>query len=146
MSKRFRRQDAKLYKKLGTKWRKPKGHQSKLRVKKSGSGMLVRVGYRTKRTERVNVPLISNLNDLDAIKGAARIAGDVGAKTTLAIAEKAGQRGIKILNMKKVKRAEKILEAINSKREMKVTKAEEKKADKEIKATQEAPLAEKKEG
>lgn len=115
MSKRFKPQDYFRYKKLGTSWRRPKGRQTKLRVGKSGSGLLVKVGYGTKGKEKV--PLISSWKDLDKVKGAALIAADVGAKRVIEIAAKAKERGVKILNMKKVRRAEKIALSIKTRKE-----------------------------
>lgn len=135
MSKRFKRQDYTAYKKLGIKWRKPKGHQSKQRVKKGGSGPMPRIGYGTKKAIRVSVPVIRNVKDMEPVKGAARIASGVGAQNVLAIADKAKQLGIEILNMKKVRRAERITKSIQAKKEVKkVTeiKTEKKKADKEV--------------
>ncbi len=114
MSKRFRRQDAAFYKRLGTKWRRPKGHQSKMRAQKGGAGRLPRIGYGSK--ERIIVPVVRNEADLNGLKSAL-IASSVGAQRVLEIAKKAGEQGIKILNMKKVKRAKKIASLMQQKKE-----------------------------
>lgn len=119
MSKRFKRQDYAAYKKLGIKWRKPKGHQSKQRVKKRGSGPMPRIGYRTKKEVRTIISVVRNVKDLGTIKGAARIAAGVGARTVLAIAEEAKKLKIEILNKKKIRRAEQIMKAIKPKKEIK---------------------------
>ncbi len=126
MSKRFRRQDAAFYKRLGTKWRKPKGHQSKLRVKKGGSGMLPRIGYGSK--EKTAIPVICSEKELVGAK-AVRIGTGVGAKRVLVIAEAAKERGVKILNMKKIKRAERIAKIMQEKKALQKSKTEEKKKD-----------------
>jgi large subunit ribosomal protein L32e len=107
MSKRFKQQDYFRHKKLGISWRKPKGRQSKLRVKKGGSGILPRIGYGTKRRHGVSV--LRSLREVEAANAEnALIASGIGANKALKIAEKAKQKGIKILNMQKVRRAEKI--------------------------------------
>ncbi|MBI3190422.1 hypothetical protein HYZ41_01825 [archaeon] len=55
MSKRFKSQDHFRYKRLGKRWRRPVGWQSKLRLKKGGSGMSVAVGYRSPVVSRGKV-------------------------------------------------------------------------------------------
>jgi len=127
MSKRFKPQDYVRYKKLGLRWRKPKGHQSKLRVGKGGSGMLVKVGYGSKPKE--TLALITSVKDVNNAKRGL-IASGVGAKETLRIAEYAAKLGVKILNMKKIKRAQKLAKALQSRKEtakVKATKKEEEK-------------------
>lgn len=112
MSKRFKRQDYFRYKKLGIKWRRAKGRQSKMRLGKGGSGMKPGPGYRSIRQERHLVrglvPVIAgNENDLGSLseKHGIIISGSVGAKKAVAIAAAAKEKGIRILNMKKLKRA-----------------------------------------
>ncbi len=104
MSKRFKTQDYFRYRKLGRRWRRPVGLQSKLRLKKGGSGLRPAVGCGTAGKP---LPLIVyNVNDLqkDCSNGVL-IACPVGAKKGAAIAAKAKELGIKILNMKKAKSA-----------------------------------------
>lgn len=107
MSKRFKTQDYAKFKKLGIRWRKPSGRQSKLRVKKTGSGMLVKVGYRTAKSIRgkiqgMDAPVISNISGL-AGKKAVIISSSVGLKKAQAILEKAADLGVKVLNGRRVK-------------------------------------------
>lgn len=100
--------------------------------------MLVRIGYGTKKM--AGPTMIKNIKDLEQAKSAL-IASSVGAKKTLRIAEQAKKRGVKILNMKKVRRAERIVKAIQKKKEAagkskveEKTGVEEKKTDKEAEA------------
>ena len=142
MSKRFKTQDYAKFKKLGIRWRKPSGRQSKLRVKKTGSGMLVKVGYRTAKSIRgkirqntnkmgydsgsegyMDAPVISNISGL-AGKKAVIISSSVGLKKAKAILEKAADLGIKVLNGRRVKdglksREEKIKKAATPEEEKK---------------------------
>ncbi|MBI2579945.1 MAG: hypothetical protein HYW27_03520, partial [Candidatus Aenigmarchaeota archaeon] len=128
MSKKFKTQDYFRYPKLGKRWRRPKGLQSKLRLKKGGSGMLVSIGYGTKASQRntvngVKYCMVSNENDLSSADAkAVMISSGVGAKKTAEIAARAKELGVRILNMKKVKRAGKVNKA-------KQKKSAEKKVD-----------------
>ena len=124
MSKKFKTQDYHRYKKLGTRWRKPKGRHSKLRAGKSGSGIAASIGYGTNRAIRDKIRkmeclIASNVNDLKDAKEAILISSTVGSKKAALIAEAAKQRGLKILNMKKVKKSERIFKELDVKRKMK---------------------------
>ena len=155
MSKRFKRQDYFRYKKFGTKWRKPKGRQSKLRKEKKGSGLKPKIGYKKKERFVVRVHingkdkffkpiLIKTPDELIKInneKEAALIASSVGSKKVTIIKEKAKQLGITILNMKKVKKAvkkskEKIRKRQEKLKEKEKAAKEEKKKEKESKTIQ----------
>lgn len=118
MSKDFKSQDHFRYKKLGKRWRRPVGWQSKLRLKKGGAGRKVSVGYGSfKEGELDEVILVDSINDVIAAKGRpVRIASGVGAKKTLAISQKAKELGSRIVNAKKVKRAGKIQKGIAAKK------------------------------
>ncbi len=109
----FLRQDYHTYSRLKRKWRRPKGHQSKLRVNKGGSGVRPRVGFGTKREV---IRVIRNLADLEKIKGSAMIASALGAKKTAEIAKRAGELGITILNKRKLKRYERISKNLEKRR------------------------------
>ncbi|MBI2076558.1 MAG: hypothetical protein HYT72_04900 [Candidatus Aenigmarchaeota archaeon] len=138
MSKRFKTQDYAKFKKLGIRWRKPSGRQSKLRVKKTGSGMLVKIGYGTAKSIRgkiqnADAQLISNVSELNGRK-AVIISGSVGLKKAQAILEKADGLGIKVLNSRRIKdglksRKEKIKKQVGAVKE-------EKKEAKETTATE----------
>lgn len=112
MSKRFKRQEWFRYKRLGTSWRRPKGHHSKMREHKGYRQDVVSIGYRKKRAERGLHPcglrevLVSNpkeLEDIDPRMEVARIKGSVGNRKRLEIVNVAKEKGIKVLNAGGVK-------------------------------------------
>mgnify|MGYP001558071725 CR=1 FL=1 len=126
----FLRQDYHTYSRLKRKWRRPKGHQSKLRVNKGGSGVRPRVGFGTKK-EKIHV--ITNLSDLEKVKGRVLLASGIGAKKAAEMAKRANELGITILNKRKLKRYEKIVKNLEKKKIRKTEIKKEKEA-KEIKA------------
>ncbi len=135
MSKKFKPQDYFRYKKLGKRWRRPVGLQSKLRINKGGSGNLVSIGYRTAKNMRykvdgMDVIIVYNASDLARVgNGVALIGSSVGAKKTRVIQEKSKELGIRVLNMKKIRRADKRFSSIEKKRAEKKKKKEEKKKE-----------------
>ncbi len=139
MSKKFKSQDYFRYPRLGTKWRRPKGRQSKLRKGKGGSGMRVSMGYGTKAEEKNTIngmkfSVVKSVRDLESAKEAIIISATLGAKKTNLIAERAKQLNLMILNKKKAKKAERMEKEIakrkHSKKEEKKKKAAEDKAKK----------------
>ena len=127
--KKFIRQDYFRYKKLGIKWRKPKGRQSKLRLGKKGAGIKPRVGRKTPSERFIIVNNVSELEKTSAKK--ILIGRNVGNKKALIIAEEAKKRNIEIVNRKRLKQAGKIKKKIELKKEMKSKKKEEAKKQKE---------------
>ena len=80
-NKRFKRQEYARYKKLGIKWRRPRGktlHPS---------------GYND-----VLVHNLQELEDLDPATDAARISASIGKRKKALMLEKASELGIKVLN------------------------------------------------
>lgn len=143
MSKRFKTQDYFRYRRLGTKWRKSKGRQSKLRIRKGGSGLRPSVGYGTEKSKRnlvhgLRVTNVSSANQLQNLteRHGIIIAGSVGGKNALEIYKAAKEKGLKILNMKKVKKALKREEEIRKRHEEKAKAKEKIKA--EAKKTEES--------
>jgi len=113
MSKKFKAQDYFRYPKLGKKWRKPRGLQSKLRLRKGGSGMHVAVGYGKKYTPQ---PLLVRCaKDLENCPNGVIFSSGLGSRKTAMLTLKAKEKGIRIFNMRKVKRAAR-LEAVLKKR------------------------------
>ncbi len=104
----FIRQLARTYKRrLGLKWRKPRGSQSKLRKHMKSKGFIPSVSYGTPKALRYLHPsglkevLVSNMKDLERIdvgKDAAKISHGVGKKKKLEILKKAEELKIKVLN------------------------------------------------
>ena len=111
MSKKFRRQEKYAEKRVKNKtWRKPRGINSKMRMREGGKAPAVRVGYRTPVEYRGFHPsgfreiLINNEKQLMMIikiadgKTAIRIASTVGGKKRAAILKIADEAKLKILN------------------------------------------------
>jgi large subunit ribosomal protein L32e len=128
MTKRFLRQDYTVHKRLKRKWRKPKGRQSKLRVRKGGSGKKVSIGYGKKKKEQPVI--VKDLKALENIKGDIIISSGLGSRKVIMISKKAKEAGIKILNMKKVKKALKKEKLLELKKEAGKKKEEKKKEEK----------------
>ena len=146
MSKNFKAQDYFRYKKLGKRWRRPVGLQSKLRIKKGGSGRKVSAGYRTpvmlrNKIDGLDVIAVNNVADLSKVgNNIAIIASGVGARKTKMISEKAKELDIRVLNMNKVRFAKRLSKSIEKKHAEKkkheIEKKKQEKAEKEKKETQ----------
>lgn len=104
---KFRRQEWFRYKKLGEKWRKPKGIHSKMRRRYKYRPPMAAVGYRTPKKvrglhasgfEEVLIHNPTQLEGLDPKTQAARVGATVGYKKRLDIEKKASELGIHILN------------------------------------------------
>lgn len=124
MKRKFLRQNWFRYKKLGKKWRRPRGRHSKMRTRRKGKPPRPSIGYKKQKEIRGTVQgfkpiLISNVNDLDKIKigEAIIISSRVGLKKALEISKKAEDLGIKILNPRKIRKAEKISRKIKMREE-----------------------------
>lgn len=92
-------------KRIGHRWRKPRGIDNKKRVRFKFAGNSPRVGYGNSQKVKGLHPsgyhevLVCNLSKLGAIKdNVVRIAASVGAKKRKMIEEKAKQMGLRILN------------------------------------------------
>lgn len=104
---KFRRQEWFRFTKLGEKWRKPRGSDSKMRLGIRGKPAVVSVGYRSPRSVRGIHPsgLVEilvhgprDLDGLDAGKQAIRIASGVGGRKREKILARAKELGIRVLN------------------------------------------------
>ncbi|WP_297465298.1 50S ribosomal protein L32e [Thermococcus sp.] len=89
------------------KWRRPKGIDSKMRLKKKGKARSPSIGWSSPKAVRGLHPsgyeevLVHNIRELEAIdptRQAARIAATVGARKREAILERARELGVKVLN------------------------------------------------
>ena len=102
----FTRLESWRYKKLKPVWRKPKGIDNHMRLKKKGWPKSVSVGYRSPKKIRglhpsgFNEILIHNIKDLDEIQShqAIRISQTVGRRKRAEIVEKAQKLAIHVLN------------------------------------------------
>jgi large subunit ribosomal protein L32e len=95
------------YKRVKSRWRRPRGIDNFQRIGIAGVPPKVRIGYRTPRLVRGRHPsglkevLVNNERDLlliDPSKQAARIGGSVGRRKKTAIIEQADIIGIRVLN------------------------------------------------
>ncbi len=103
----FIRQESWRYVRVKESWRRPRGIDSKMRLKKKGKPPLVSIGYRNPRLVRGLHPtgfrevIVYNVKDLEKVdpdKEAIRIAGSVGRRKRIEIIEKADELGIVVLN------------------------------------------------
>ena len=102
------------YHKLGKKkgknrvWRKPKGRDNKMREKRRGYAPVVSVGYRKKKSEKEEIPVIRSINDISKIsKGQKIILGNVGRKKKIELLKMMEEKGIiiKNINVKKFRKS-----------------------------------------
>ena len=125
MSKRFKTQDYFRYKKLGKRWRRPVGLQSKLRRKKGGSGLHVSIGYGSPGKKLPAI--IFNENDFQKdCTGGVLIGSTVGSRKAVALAAKAKELGLTVANMRRVGRASRLQAELAKNKEKKSTKEKEK--------------------
>jgi large subunit ribosomal protein L32e len=110
--KKFLRQNWFRHPRLGKKWRRPRGKQSKMRRKFAGKPPVPSVGYKKSEELRGLVSgfkpvVISNVEDLQKIKSgqAAILASGLGAKRKLELEAAAKAAGIRILNLSALSRA-----------------------------------------
>ncbi len=103
----FHRQEWFRVKRLGDKWRKPRGLHSKMRIGRGYRPNVVSIGYRGPKKARGLHPsgfreiLISNPAELDSVDPkteAVRIAHGVGTRKREQIIKKADELGIRIFN------------------------------------------------
>jgi large subunit ribosomal protein L32e len=103
----FRRQEWFRYKRLEEKWRRPRGHHSKLRLHKQYRPPHPSIGYRSPKETRGLHPsgfkevLINNpdqLASIDPSKEAIRVSARLGGKKRALIEAEATKKRIKILN------------------------------------------------
>ncbi|GEM_PF-1879557 len=122
MSKRFPRQNSFRFKKLGEKWRRPKGGQSKTRMDRKGRARKPKPGYGSPANERflingVHPIFIRSVQDLHSLKSGdtIMISASLGLKSATEIGKICKTKGLNILNKRKVEKAGKI--ALRKKRE-----------------------------
>ncbi len=106
----FIRQESWRYKRAATSWRKPRGIDSKMRLKLKGRPKLVAVGYRSPKLVRGFHPIgfeevrVYNIKDLEHIdpNQVVRIGHTVGLAKKNKIVEKAKELGLYVLNARGV--------------------------------------------
>ena len=104
---KFRRQEGFRHKRLGSKWRRPRGRHSKLRVEKKARGRIPKPSYSSPKSVRgldshglkpVRVFTLRDLEGLDPKKDLVVIGGSVGKAKREAIIKKAGSLKIRVSN------------------------------------------------
>jgi len=93
------------HKKLKDSWRRPRGHQNKLRKGKKSKGKKPNVGYGTqdkgKHPSGYYEKIVHNTKELEDVneeEEAVRIGGTVGKRKKKEITENAEKMGLKVLN------------------------------------------------
>ncbi|MFC1801126.1 50S ribosomal protein L32e [Nanoarchaeota archaeon] len=158
----YSRQDSHKKKRLGSKWRRPKGLQSKMRLRKKGYKRSVEIGFGSpKAVKRMHksglMPvLVYALTDLKKIrpdKEGIVIGQTVGKRKKLELIKKADELKIKVLNVRdtakyteevtndlaerKKTKTEKLAKKAKKKAETKPKKEEKKKVEEETKTEEE---------
>jgi len=132
----FKQQNFGRKMRISDRWRKPKGHQSKMRHRFKGYPIMVSQGWRSPVEVRglhgkgFEPILVSNLTQIDKIDKkdqAIIVAATVGDKKRLAIIEKAESLNITILNIKTDKFKERIAKTRSDKEKASIEKADKKK-------------------
>lgn len=84
-------------KKLKNTWRRPRGHQNKMRLSKKGKGITPKIGYQKSAKEAI--PRIFSEKDLDNTKSEkVMLAKCVGKKKQAEIAKECEKKKITLLN------------------------------------------------
>ncbi len=111
MSREFVRQKSLKFSKLGKgrkklqRWRKPKGRDSKMRLKMKGHPSAPTVGHKSSRKQAglvhgLKPVLVHNLKELEqAPKNSIVLLAKIGAKKKIEIIAEAEKKNIKILNL-----------------------------------------------
>lgn len=116
---RFRRQESWRYKRVGDVWRKPHGVDSKMRKKVKGWPVSPTVGYRSPKNIRglhpsgfveIRVYSVADLGGIDPELQAIRIAHTVGNRKRVEIMALAEEKGIHVLNPRKMREPEELME------------------------------------
>ncbi|NQV08600.1 50S ribosomal protein L32e [Candidatus Woesearchaeota archaeon] len=144
----FIRQDAHKKKRLGKKWRRAKGLQSKVRLNLKGYVRKVKIGYgKPKKIFGVNKsglkPVdVNNVSDLKKIdsKTEGALIRNIGLKKKLDVLKKSIDMKISILNMRDpaefIKEAQKRIQEKADQKKKIVKEKEEKKKEREKKVTE----------
>ncbi len=106
---KFLRQESWRYIRVGDSWRKPKGTDSKMRLRKRGWPNLVKIGYggpakaRGLHPSGFNDILVFTKEELERLNpetDAVRLSSGLGARKRREIVDRANELGLKILNLR----------------------------------------------
>jgi len=92
-------------------WRRPTGRDNKMRERKRGLPAVVKIGYRNNKSERNEIKVLRNLNDLENVKdNEVLVMGNIGREKKIMIAEKLIERKLEVqnLNLKKFLKSERV--------------------------------------
>ena len=112
---KFRRQESWRYKRVTDRWRRPHGIDSKMRKKIKGWPASPTTGYRSPKKSRglhpsgfleIRVQTIDDMYGIDPELQAIRIARTVGDRKRVEILALASERGIHVLNPRKMRVSE----------------------------------------
>ena len=165
----FSRQDSHKKSKLGTNWRKSRGLQSKMRLKKRGYARSISIGWKSPVSVRgltregLKMRMVSQLADLEGVDKKTeivQISSGVGMKKKLSLLEAAQKEGVAVAHISDIasfikeqndKSASKKKESSEKKKARTAKKAkteekkEEKTAEKKEETAEEKQIEEKKE-
>tara|TARA_Y100000310_G_C20671837_1_gene810726 strand:+ start:950 stop:1531 length:582 start_codon:yes stop_codon:yes gene_type:complete len=139
----FNRQDSNKYN-FNSKWRKPRGLHSKMRLRKKGHGKVPGVGYGSpKLDDVVKRILVNNIKELEGIKkGVVTISSKVGLRNKITLLEECKKRKIKVGNVKDIDEfISKAMKSFEDKKKQKKKIVEKKKLEekkKEVKGKKES--------
>ncbi|MBD3263074.1 50S ribosomal protein L32e [Candidatus Woesearchaeota archaeon] len=146
---KFVRQEAIVRKRLGTKWRRPKGIHSKMRENRAGKRARVKAGYRLPRKTRglhksglteVHISNLSQLENLNKEKQVSVFSSTIGKKKKIVMLKKAIELSIQIANIKNPQKTlKKIEDEIKKRKQAKKEKEEKKKPKKKPAPKKEKP-------
>lgn len=101
----FIKRDARKLKRVGTSWRRPRGHKNKTKVGKRGHRPVPSEGFRSPIKDRYRIAgkmpiLVHTLSDLDMVKEENNviIAASVGSLKRSKILETCKSKNIKVVN------------------------------------------------
>jgi len=132
---RFTRQDAHKKAKLPGSWRKPRGLQSKLRLKRRGYVRPISIGYGSPKATRgmvkglvpVIITVAADYEGLDAKQHGAIISSTLGSRRREQLITLAKEKGITVLNLDVEKKLASIKQQLTSRKEDKIARSAAKK-------------------
>ncbi len=137
---KFRRQDSHKKARLASSWRKPRGRQSKMRLKKRGYARPISVGYGSPKATRgkvkgldpIVVSTLAELTALDAKTQAAVFAKSIGARKREGMLKAAKEKNITILNIDVEKALKTIADGLAARKKDKEAREAKKKEKKTL--------------
>ncbi len=119
----FLRSESRRRKRISDNWRKPRGIQNKVRLRRRGKPVMVNIGYGSDKKTRFLINnmkpvLISNIRQLALVDKEKEIIvlSRFGKKKKIAILNKVKELGLKILNVKNIDKDIKIIQEMFEKR------------------------------